>query len=120
MGQAKQLKPLRPVKRRLKVGDMVYVIAGKDKGRKGAILKFVKEDRVLVEGVNLVYKHKKPNPQQNDRGGIIKKEAAVHISNVALLNPTTNKPDRVGYRRLETGKKVRVYKSTNEDVESDV
>ena len=106
---------------KVKVGDNVMVIAGKDKGKTGRVIRIVrklnKDTRVFVEGLNMVKKHTKPNPQQQQQGGIVEKEAALHISNVALVNPATNKADRVGIRTLEDGKKVRYFKSNDEVVD---
>ena len=100
--------------------DTVVVIAGKDRGRVGKVLKILANDRVLVEGVNLVKKHTKPNPQRKIEGGIVQKEASIHISNVALLNLTTNQPDRVGFKWVGTGndkRKVRYFKSNDEVID---
>jgi large subunit ribosomal protein L24 len=103
---------------RLKKGDKVVVIAGKDKGKTGVILSVVNDaDKVFVENVNMIKKHTKGNPQAGTPGGIIEKEAGIHISNVAILNPVTNKGDRVGYRHLKDGQKVRFFKSNNEVVD---
>jgi len=102
---------------KIKQGDMVIVIAGKDKGRTGKIMKFVSSDRALIEGVNMVKKHIRPNPQKQDKGGIIDRESSVHISNLAIYNPTTNKADRVGYKVLADGRKVRYFKSNDEVVD---
>jgi len=97
----------------VKKGDKVMVITGKDKGKTGVILvAFPKKDRVLVEGVNIVKKHTKPN-QENPQGGIISQEAAIHVSNVMLIDPKTGEPTRVGYK-IENGKKVRVAKKSGE------
>ncbi|WP_137168139.1 50S ribosomal protein L24 [Salinimonas lutimaris] len=94
--------------------DEVVVLAGKDKGKQGKVLKvLVSEDRVVVEGVNLVKKHQKPNPHAGEPGGIIEKEASIHVSNVAIVNPATGKADRVGFR-FEDEKKVRFFKSNGE------
>ena len=94
--------------------DEVIVLAGKDKGKTGKVTKVLVEDsKVFVEGVNLVKKHQKPVPQLQQAGGIIEKEAPIHVSNVAILNPATGKADRVGFR-VEDGKKVRFFKSNNE------
>lgn len=104
---------------RLRKNDEVIVIAGKDKGRKGTVV-FVLSDkhRVIVEGVNLVKKHVKPNPNKQIEGGIVEQEAALHISNVALYNPATKKADRVGFKFVEDGKKkVRYFKSNGELVD---
>ncbi len=93
--------------------DEVVVLAGKDKGKQGKVLKVLTDkDRVIVEGVNVVKKHQKPNPALGESGGIVEQEAAIHISNVAILNPETGKADRVGFR-IEDGKKVRFFKSNN-------
>ncbi|MEW9799449.1 50S ribosomal protein L24 [Alteromonas sp. CYL-A6] len=94
--------------------DEVVVLAGKDKGKTGKVLKVLNADnRVVVEGVNLVKKHQKPNPQLGQAGGIIEKEASIHVSNVAIVNPATGKADRVGFR-VEGEKKVRFFKSNGE------
>ncbi len=103
--------------RRIKQGDEVIVTAGKDKGRRGAVLKTFDNDRVMVENINMVKKHTKPNPMQGLEGGIIEKEMSLHISNVMLFNPATNKGDRVGFKVLEDGKKVRYFKSNGEVVD---
>lgn len=107
--------------RKILKGDTVAVIAGKDKGRTGKVLKvFEKASKpksglfVLVENVNVVKKHVKGNPQQQQPGGIMPRESAIHISNVALLNHATGKPERLGIKTLEDGKKVRYFKSTGE------
>jgi large subunit ribosomal protein L24 len=94
--------------------DEVVVLAGKDKGKQGKVLKvLVAEDRVVVEGANLVKKHQKPNPHMGVAGGIVEKEASLHVSNVAVVNPATGKADRIGFR-TEDGKKVRFFKSNGE------
>ena len=99
---------------KIKRDDEVVVLAGKDKGKRGKVLSVLTEkDRVVVEGVNLIKKHQKPNPALNQAGGIIEKEASIHISNVAIFNPATEKADRVGFK-IEDGKKVRVFKSSDE------
>jgi large subunit ribosomal protein L24 len=100
--------------RKIRRDDEVVVLAGKDKGKQGKVLRvLISDDRVVVEGVNIVKKHTKPNPQLGEAGGIIEKEAAIHVSNVAVLNPATGKADRIGFR-VEDGKKVRVFKSNGE------
>ncbi|MGQ8366964.1 50S ribosomal protein L24 [Glaciecola sp. 1036] len=100
--------------RKIRRDDEVVVLAGKDKGKQGKVLRVVTEsDRVYVEGVNVVKKHQKGNPQMGEPGGIIDKEAPIHVSNVAIVNPATGKADRVGFR-LEEGKKVRFFKSNGE------
>lgn len=101
---------------RIKKGDEVIVTTGKDKGRRGSVMK-VMGDRVMVESINVVKKHAKPNPMAGIEGGIIEKEMPIHISNVMLFNPATNKGDRVGIKTLEDGKKVRFFKSNNEVVD---
>jgi large subunit ribosomal protein L24 len=103
--------------RRIRKDDEVVVIAGKDKGRRGKIVRVMDEERLIVAGVNLVKRHTKPNPARNVAGGIVEREAAIHISNVMLFNPLTKKGDRVGFRVLEDGRKVRFFKSNNEVVD---
>jgi large subunit ribosomal protein L24 len=103
--------------RKMKKGDDVIVIAGKDKGVRGTVLRVLDDDRVVVEGANLVKRHTKPNPNMGATGGIIEKEMPLHISNVALFNPAKNKGDRVGFKVLEDGKKVRYFRSNNEVVD---
>jgi large subunit ribosomal protein L24 len=101
---------------KIKSDDEVVVIAGKDKGRRGKVLKIIPETgKVLVSGVNIAKKHVRPNPQKNDQGGIVEREMAMSASNVAIYNPTTDKADRVGYK-IENGKKVRVFKSNGEQI----
>ena len=99
---------------RIRQGDEVIVIAGKDKGRRGSVLRVYDDGRVLVENVNVVKKHQKGNPNAGQPGGIINKEMPVDISNVMIFNPQTEKGDRIGFRRLEDGTKVRYFKSNNE------
>jgi large subunit ribosomal protein L24 len=103
--------------RKLKKGDDILVIAGKDKGKRGKIIRLVGDDRVVVENVNLAKRHTKANPMLNRAGGIVEKEMPLHISNVALYNPATQKADRVGFKILEDGQKVRYFKSNNEVVD---
>ena len=111
-------KNTKPVKLKIKTGDEVIMIAGKDKGRRGKVLSVNRESyRLIVEGLNLMKKHVRPNPQIGEKGGIVEKEASVHISNVAVFNPLTQKADRVGYKLLEDGTKVRVFKSDHERIE---
>ncbi len=103
---------------RIRKGDAVIVIAGKDKGKRGVVLSVLRgEDKVIVENVNMIKRHTKGNPKQNAPGGIIEKEAGIHISNVAIWNTVSNKRDRIGYRSLEDGQKVRYFKSNNEVVD---
>ena len=99
---------------RIKKGDEVIVIAGKDKGRRGTVLRVYEDDRVLVENVNVAKKHQKPNPNAGVPGGIIEKEMPMDISNVLVFNPGTDKGDRVGIRQLEDGRRVRYFKSNGE------
>lgn len=101
---------------KIKRDDEVIVITGKDKGKRGKVVT-VLEDRVVVSGVNLVKKHVKGNPSRGTQGGIVEQEASLHISNVALFNAATQKADRVGYKRLEDGAKVRVFKSSGDVVD---
>ncbi|MDG4550552.1 MAG: 50S ribosomal protein L24 [Candidatus Contendobacter sp.] len=104
--------------RRIRKDDEVIVIAGKDKGRRGKIMRVVEDgERVIVAGVNLVKRHTKPNPARGVAGGIVEREATIHVSNVMLFNPLTKKGDRVGFRVLEDGRKVRYFKSNNEVVD---
>ena len=95
-------------------GDDVVVLSGRDKGKRGTVLQIIQNRRILVDNVNVIKKHVKPNPNRGETGGIIEKEAPIQISNVALFNPNTNKADRVGYKVLEDGRKVRVFKSDGE------
>jgi large subunit ribosomal protein L24 len=99
---------------KIRKGDEVVVITGKDKGKRGTVLVRVDVDHVLVEGVNRAKKHVKPNPMKGVQGGIVDKDMPIHISNVALFNPATKKADRVGIKALEDGRKVRVFKSNGE------
>ena len=103
--------------KRLRKGDQVIVISGKDKGRQGTVLKVMDDDRVLAEQINMVKKHTKPNPMQGVEGGIVEKEMPLHISNVMIFNPVTNKGDRVGFKLLEDDRKVRYFKSNGEVVD---
>ena len=99
---------------KIRKGDDVLVIAGKDKGRRGTVLRRTDAEHVLVEGVNRAKKHVKPNPVKGVVGGIIEKEMPLHVSNVSLYNPSTKKADRVGFKTLEDGTKVRFFKSNGE------
>jgi large subunit ribosomal protein L24 len=103
--------------RKIRKGDDVIVLTGKDKGKRGTILRVLDEDRVVVENVNLAKKHMKPNPTKGEPGGIVEKEMPIQASNVALFNPATNKADRVGFKTLDDGRKVRVFKSNGEVVD---
>lgn len=102
---------------KIKKGDDVIVRAGKDKGKSGRVTKILKDNKVLVEGINQVKKNQKPNPNAGVSGGIIVKDMPINISNIGLYNPETKKADRVGFKFLEDGKKVRYFKSTNEVVD---
>ncbi len=99
---------------KIRKGDEVVVITGKDKGKRGTVLRRVDADHVVVEGVNRAKKHVKPNPIKGVAGGIVDKDMPIHISNVALFNAATKKADRVGIKVLEDGRKVRVFKSNGE------
>ena len=99
---------------KIKKGDDVVVLSGRDKGKRGTVLQIIENNRILVDNVNVIKKHVKPNPNRGETGGIIEKEAPIQISNVALFNPNSNKADRVGYKLLEDGRKVRVFRSDGE------
>ena len=101
------------ISKALKKGDEVIVIAGKDKGKRGTVLS-VAEERVTVGGINLVKKHVKPNPMKGEQGGVLSKEMPINISNVSLFNPISQKADRVGFKTLDDGRKVRIFKSSGE------
>lgn len=100
--------------RKIRRDDEVIVIAGKDKGKRGKVMRVLQNDRLIVSGINMVKKHQKPNPMLGRQGGIVEKEAAIATSNVAIFNPKTGKGDRVGFKLLEDGTKVRYYKSTGD------
>ncbi len=104
--------------KRIRKGDRVVVTTGREKGRQGTVIRVLEDDKVVVENVNMVKKHQKPNPQRGTQGGIVQKEAPLHVSNVMLWNPGTKKGDRVGFKTLEDGRKVRVYKSNGEVVDA--
>jgi large subunit ribosomal protein L24 len=103
--------------KRIRKGDQVIVIAGKNKGQKGEVLR-VLEDRVVVQNVAIVKRHTKPNLQANQPGGIVEREASIHISNVMLFNPATNKGERIAFKKLDDGRKVRTYRSSREVVDA--
>ena len=103
---------------KIRKGDDVIVIAGKDKGKRGSVLRVRDDDRLLVEGINSVKKHVKPNPVKGEAGGIVPKEMPIHISNIALFNASSKRADRVGFKVLEDGRKVRVFKSNGEVVDA--
>jgi large subunit ribosomal protein L24 len=102
---------------RIRKGDRVVVTTGKNKGQTGEVLR-IAEDRIVVAGLNLIKRHTKPNPQANQPGGIVEREASIHNSNVLLVNPATGKGERIGYRVLEDGRKVRVFKKSGEMVDA--
>ena len=104
--------------RKIKREDEVVVLTGKDKGKRGKVVKVLDDNRVVVAGVNIVKKHQKPNPQRNEQGGIQEREAPIQVSNVAIFNGATSKADRVGFKILEDGRKVRVFKSTGEVIDA--
>jgi len=104
--------------RKLKKGDEVVVLAGKDKGKRGVVLKVIQDlEKIVVENINMVKRHTKGNPAQGTPGGIVEKEMPLHISNVAIWNPVSNQADRVGVKMLEDGQKVRFFKSNDEVVD---
>lgn len=103
--------------RKIRQGDDVIVLTGKDKGKRGTVLRILGNDRVVVENVNMAKKHQKPNPQQGEPGGIVDKEMPLHVSNLGLYNPAKDGADRVGIKILEDGRKVRVFKSNGEVVD---
>mgnify|MGYP005841481785 FL=1 len=102
---------------RIRKGDEVIVIAGRSKGQRGHVLKVLGNERLLVENVNMVKRHTKPDPQRQQPGGIVEREAPIHTSNVMLYNPGTDQGDRVGFKVLDDGRKVRVFRSTGEVVD---
>jgi large subunit ribosomal protein L24 len=103
--------------RKVRKGDEVIINVGRDRGKRGTVLQVLPDDRVLVEGVNVVKRHTRGNPQRGIQGGILEKEVPLHISNVAVYNPATGKGDRIGIKYLEDGRKVRFFKSTGEVVD---
>jgi large subunit ribosomal protein L24 len=103
---------------RIKKGDEVVVLSGRDKGKRGTVLRRVDAQHVIVEGVNRVKKHQRPNPMKGLTGGIVDKDMPIHVSNVALFNPATKKADRIGAKRLEDGRKVRIFKANGEQVDA--
>ncbi|TDT36956.1 LSU ribosomal protein L24P [Halospina denitrificans] len=103
---------------KIKRNDEVVVTTGKDKNKRGKVLRIVDGERVIVSGINMVKKHTRPNPMMGTQGGIIEKEAPIHISNVAIYNPQNQKADRVGFQVQNDGTKVRVYRSTEEVVDN--
>ena len=103
---------------RIRKGDEVVVLSGRDKGKRGTVLRRVDADHVVVEGVNRVKKHQRPNPMKGQTGGIVDKDLPIHVSNVALFNPATKKADRIGMKTLQDGRKVRVFKDNGEQVDA--
>ena len=103
--------------RKIRKGDDVVVLTGRDRSKRGTVLRVVDADHLLVEGINRVKKHQRPNPAKGETGGIIDKEMPIHISNVALFNTVTKKADRIGIRQLEDGRRVRFFKSNGEVVD---
>ena len=103
--------------RRIRKGDDVMVMAGRDKGKRGTVLRIVDAEHLVVEGTNKVKKHQRPNPMKGVTGGIVEKEMPLHVSNVALYNPGTKKPDRIGIRVMDDGRRVRYFKSNGEVVD---
>ena len=102
---------------RIRKGDEVVVISGRDKGKRGTVLRRVDAEHLVVEGINRVKKHQRPNPMQGQTGGIVDKDMPIHVSNVALFNPATQKADRVGFKVMSDGRKVRVFRSNGEQVD---
>jgi large subunit ribosomal protein L24 len=102
---------------RIRKGDEVIVVAGRDKGKRGTVLRRIDAQHVVVEGVNRVKKHQRPNPMKGLQGGIVDKDLPIHVSNIALFNPATQKADRAGVKTLDDGRKVRVFKANGEQVE---
>lgn len=103
---------------KIKRDDEVIVIAGKDKGKRGTIKRVLENDRYVVSGVNMIKRHTKPNPMVGNPGGIVEREAPIHASNVAIFNAETGKADRVGFQMQEDGTKVRIYKSTQKQIDA--
>ena len=103
---------------RIRKGDEVVVISGRDKGKRGTVVRRVNAEFLVVEGVNRVKKHQRPNPMKGVTGGIVDKDMPIHVSNLALFNPATQKADRVGFKQLQDGRKVRVFKSNGEQVDA--
>jgi large subunit ribosomal protein L24 len=104
--------------KKIRKGDEVVVITGREKGRRGTVIKVLPNDRLLVENVNMVKRHTRPNPQRGMQGGIVEKEASLHLSNVMLWNPVAKRGDRVGIRALADGRLVRFFKSNDEVVDA--
>ena len=103
--------------KKIRKGDQIVVLAGRDKGKRGAVLLMLDDGRVVVQNINMIKRHTRPNPNKGITGGIVDKEAPIDISNIALLNPTTGKGERVGFKSLADGRKVRVWKKSGEVVD---
>ena len=103
---------------KIRKGDLVVLTTGRDKGRKGTVIEVTDDDRVRVEGLNMAKKHQRPNPNAGVQGGIVEREAPLHISNVMVVNPATQKGERIGFKALEDGRKVRIFKSNKEMVDA--
>jgi len=103
---------------KIRKGDQVIVLTGRDKGKRGNVTQRVDDDRVIVDGVNVVKKHVKPNPMKGTTGGVVEKTMSIHQSNIAIWNPATAKADRVGIKLLADGKKVRIYRSSGEEIKA--
>ena len=103
---------------RIRKGDEVVVLCGRDKGKRGTVVRRMDADYLVVEGVNRVKKHQRPNPMKGQTGGIVDKDMPIHVSNVALFNPATKKADRIGVKTLQDGRKVRVFKDNGEQVDA--
>ncbi len=103
---------------KIRKGDQVIVLVGRDKGKRGAVSRRVDDERLIVDGVNVVKKHVKPNPMKGTTGGVVDKTMPIHQSNVAIFNPATAKADRVGIKLLADGKKVRIYRSSGEEIKA--
>jgi large subunit ribosomal protein L24 len=101
---------------KIRKGDQVIVLTGRDKGKRGTVTERVSEDKLLIDGINVVKKHVKPNPMKGATGGIVEKSLPIHQSNIAIFNASTAKADRVGIKLLADGKKVRVYKSSGDEI----
>jgi large subunit ribosomal protein L24 len=104
--------------KRIRKGDEVIVLAGRDKGKRGTVVRRVDAEHVVVEGVNRVKKHQRPNPMKGEQGGIVDKDLPIHVSNIALFNPASQKGERAGVKTLDDGRKVRVFKGNGEQVEA--
>ena len=103
---------------KIRTGDEVIVLTGRDKGKRGSVTQRVDDERVIVDGVNVVKKHVKPNPMKGTTGGVVDKTMSIHQSNIAIFNPATAKADRVGIKLLADGKKVRIYRSSGEEIKA--